>query len=109
MSVRPFNDSATLLSGTPVYLGVIVATTTKNNHDTVAPFNNTGSGLGGKTLLVQASAALNFRPVTTNAGTVTTANGIALAAGEKMVICMGETYGWLAAVGSASLSVWELI
>lgn len=109
MSVRPFNDSTTLLNGTPVYLGVIASTTTKNNHDTAVPFSNTGNGLGGKTLLIQASAACNIRPVTTNAGTVTTANGIALAAGEKMLICMGETYGWLASVGAANLSVWELI
>jgi len=109
MSVRPFNDAATLLNGTPVYLGVIAATTTKNNHDTAVPFNDTGTGLGGKTLLIQASAACNVRPVTTNAGTVTTANGVLLATNEKMIISMGESYGWLAVVGTANLSVWELI
>jgi hypothetical protein len=109
MAIRPFNDSATLLSGTPVYLGTIAATTTKNNHDTTTAFNNTGAALGGKTLLIQADAACHMRPGTTNAVTVTTGNGIYLAALERVVICMGETYGWLAVVGAANVKVWELL
>lgn len=109
MAIRSFIDSNTALNGTPVFLGAIVATTTKNNHDTAVPFNDTGTGLGGKVLLVQASAACNILPGTSNTAAVTTANGIKLVADEKYKICMGESYGWLAVVGAATLQVWELI
>ena len=97
------------LNGTPVLLGAIVATTTINNHDTAVPFNNTGIGLGGKVLLLQASAACHIYPGTTNAATATTANGVKLAADERVIITMNSTYGWLAVVGAATVRVWELL
>lgn len=96
------------LNGTPRYLGTIAASTTKNNHDTAAPFNNTGSGLANKLLLIQCDAAAHILPGTTNATTVTTSNGVKLAADERVVVRMEEGYGWLAAVGAANCKVWEL-
>jgi hypothetical protein len=102
------------LNGTPVFLGVIVATTTKNNHDTASAFNNTGIGLGGKMLLIQSDAACFILPGTANTATATSSNGVKLAADERVVIIMDTTasYGWLAAVsvsGTANVRVWELI
>ena len=112
MSVRRFNDVTTTLNGTPVYLGVIVATTTKNNHDTAAPFNNTGEALKGKTLLIQSDAAFYLYTGTTNAATASTTNGVLVAANERIVMVMGSSYGWVAALavtGTANVRVWELI
>ncbi len=113
MPVRPFLDSSTILSGTPKYLGVIDFTgTSKTNHQATSVFNNTGAALTGKTLLLQCSAAVHILPVTTNDGTVTTATGVKLAADERVIISMGSTYGWLAAIqtsGAGNLSFWELI
>jgi hypothetical protein len=112
MTIRNNNDTATLLSGTPVYKGTIVATTTKNNHDTAAPFLNTGEALTGKVLLIQSDAAAYILPGTTNAATVTTANGVLLGAYDRVVIAMGQSYGWLAGLsvsGTANIKVWELI
>lgn len=112
MAVRPFIDSNTMLNGTPLFLGKIVATTTKNNHDTAVPFNDTGSALGGKVVLLQTDAACYVYPGTTNAATATAANGVLLAANERVVMCLGESYGWVAALavaGTANVRVWELI
>lgn len=99
------------LSGTPSYLGVIVATTTKNNHDTAAAFNNTGDALTGKCLLIQPDAACYVLPGTANSATVTTTNGLKLEANSATVIVMTESHGWLACVsvsGTTNLKVWEL-
>jgi hypothetical protein len=115
MSVRAFNDISSVLNGCPSYLGVIVATTTKNNHDTAVPFNNTGEALKGKVLLLQSDAAFYLLPGTTNAATVATSGattGVLVAANERVVMVMGSSYGWVAAVavsGTANVKVWELI
>lgn len=112
MSVRAFNDITTVLNGCPSYLGVIVATTTKNNHDTAVPFNNTGEALKGKVLLFQSDVAFYLYPGTTNAVTATTANGIYIAANVVYPLVMGSSYGWVAALsssGTANVRVWELI
>ena len=103
------NQSYEAVNGTHVFLGTIVATTTKNNHDTAVPFNNTGEALKGKVLLVQPDAACHILPGLLNTSTVTTTNGLKLAADQTYVIMMGSSYGWLAVVGSASLKVWELV
>jgi hypothetical protein len=95
--------------GTPVYLGVIAATTTKNNADTAVPFLNTGDGLAGLTLLIHASAACYILPDTSLAATVTTANGVPVAADERVIIQMTPAHKSLAAVGTANVSVWKLI
>lgn len=97
------------MAGTPVYLGTIVATTTKNNHDTATPFNNTGRGLAGKTVVLQADAACHVAYGTTNAVTVTTGNGFALAAGQSVSHRMVGDYGWIAVVGTANVKVFELV
>jgi hypothetical protein len=112
MAVRRFQDSVSQLSGTPSYLGVIVATTTKNNHDTGAPFNDTGDALSGKVIMLQPDAACYMLPGTAATTTVTTANGILVAAGERVIISMGSSYGWVACLavsGTSNVKVWELL
>lgn len=112
MSVRYSNDLTTTLNGVPTYLGVVVATTTKNNHDTAAPFNNTGEALKGRVLMMQSDAAFYFNAGITNAITATTTNGVLVAAGERVILVMGSSYGWmacLAVTGTANIKFWELV
>jgi hypothetical protein len=112
MPIRAHNDSVTLLNGSPSYLGTIVATTTKNNHDTATPFVNTGDALAGLTLLVQSDVACYVLAGTANTATVTTGNGVKLEANEKYVITMSDRQGWLAALavsGTANVKVWQLV
>ena len=100
------------LNGSPSFRGVIVATTTKNNHDTVAAFNNTGDALKGRVLLLQPDAACYVYFGSTNAATATTANGIKLAADERVLVTMTRDNGWVACVsvtGTINLRVWEMI
>jgi len=97
--------------GSPSLLGTIVATTTKNNYDTATPFNNSGDGLKGKVLLIQPDAACYILPVTSSTGTVTTSNGVKLAADEKVTIHMGQRFPGLACLsvsGTTNCKVWEL-
>src|SRR3990167_5807662 len=120
-TARSVSESIVRLSGRPVLLGTITATTTKNNHTTAVPFNNTGNALLGKTLLIQPDSACYIGCGLTNAGTVTTANGVKLAADERVILTMddidssvaaGEFYGWFASVavsGTTVLKVWELL
>lgn len=102
-------------NGTPKKLGQIIATTTKNNHDTATPFNNTGDALEGKVLLLEASAACNVNCAgTTNAVvasvTRTSADyGFAMAADERIIVAMADGYKWIAVVGSATVVVWEIV
>jgi hypothetical protein len=98
--------------GSPSYLGTIVATTTKNNHDTATPFNNTGDALKTKMLMVQPDAECYILAGTTNGATVTTGNGVYLDANEKFFITMKSGQGWLACVslaGTTNLKVWEMV
>lgn len=113
-ALRPASPAANTLklSGTPVLLGTIVATTTKNNHDTATPFNNTGDALKGKMLLIQPDTACYILPGTANTATVTTSNGIKLGAEERVILSMADDYGWLACVavsGTTNCRIWELI
>ena len=99
------------LNGSPAFLGVIVATTTKNNHDTAAPFYNTDPTLAGKILLIQPDAAGYILPGTANTSTVTTSNGVYLGPYERVILTMKSTQGYLAAVsasGTMNVKVWEL-
>ena len=114
--LRP-NDAGVLaqyLDGEPVFLGVIVASTTKNNSDTATPFSNTGNALAGKVLMIQSDAACYVYPSSTSTGTVTgtaTGNGVYLAANDARIITMRDAPRWLACVavtGTANLKVWEL-
>lgn len=113
MPVRPGpRELVTNLNGTPNYLGVIVATTTKNNHDTAVPFNDTGEALKGKVLLIQPDAVCYIYVGTVNTATATTTNGIKVGADERVIIAMGSSYGWLACVsstGTTNCRVWELL
>jgi hypothetical protein len=98
------------VNGSPQFLGKIVATTTKNNHDTATPFNNTGTAMKAWALLVQCDAAAYILAGTTNAATVTTANGVLLEANEKFELTMLPAEGWLAALavsGTANCRVWR--
>jgi hypothetical protein len=106
-AVNPFH-LALKLSGTPVFLGVIEASTTKTNHTTTTAFSNTGDALKGKVLLVQAMAECHVLPVTVNNGAVTTSTGVKMASAETRVIAMTEQHGWLAVIGTANVRVWEL-
>jgi hypothetical protein len=102
----------TQMIGTHVPLGVVTATTTKNNHDTAVPFNNTGDALKAMTLQVQCDVDAYFGVGTTNAATVTTANGVYLEAKKIYVLSMSEAYGWVAFLsvsGTATCKVWQLI
>ena len=101
-----------LINGTPVFLGLIVATTTKNNTDTATPFNTAANGLAGKALLIQSDTECFILPSASSTGTVTTANGVKVGADEKVIIIMGPTYGWLAGLavtGTSNIRVWELL
>jgi hypothetical protein len=100
------------LNGTPVRLGTIVATTTKNNYDTATPFNNSGDGLAGKVLLIQADAAGYILPGTASTSTVTTSNGVKVSADERVIITMQSNYLSLAALavsGTMNVKIWELL
>ncbi len=100
------------LNGLHSYLGVIIATTTKNNHDTAVPFNNTGDALKGKTLIIQSDAAFYLYWGALNTATATSTNGMLIGAGERAQLTMTRDAGWLAAVsvtGTANVKVWEMI
>ena len=110
MGLRNPAAMATRLVGCPTRLGVIICTTSKNNHDTATPFNNTGNALKGKLLVVQPDAACYINAVTANNGTAATTD-LKLDAGEKFYIQMGEDHGWLACIavsGTVNLQVYEL-
>jgi hypothetical protein len=100
------------VNGSITFLGTIVsAGTAINNHTTASAFNNTGDALGGKVLLLQATAALYLLPGTSNAASVTSTNGVKLGADERVIVTMSGSQGWLAQIpvsGSANLKVWEL-
>jgi hypothetical protein len=107
---RP-NNTLVAINGYPAHLGTIVATTTKNNHDTASAFSNTGAALKGMVLMVQCDAAAYVLPGTANTATVTTGNGVKLEANEKFIFIMGVEHGWLAALavsGTANCKVWRL-
>ena len=104
----------TPLNGVPAFLGVIVATTTKNNNDTAAPFNNTGEALKGKVILLSPDTAcwINFGATSAvTASTTPTAGSIFVNARERISVIMSETVGWVACVavtGTTNLQIWEL-
>jgi hypothetical protein len=103
------------INGSPSFLGVIVATTTKNNHDTAAAFNNTGDALKGKMLLLQPDTACWIRvgPLNTQTASATaTAGSIYLAARERVIVGMTRDNGFLACVavsGTTNLQVHEMV
>lgn len=100
------------LAGSPNHIGTIVATTTKNNHDTATAFSNTGDALTGKVLLLQPDAACYVKTGATNGQTVTTANGVLLEANEKFPLSMPSGHGFIAALavsGTANVKVFELV
>ncbi len=106
-------EALAVTDGTPVFLGVIAYTgSSVNNHTTGTAFNNTTDALKGKTLLIQASTVCYILPGTANDAAATTANGVKLAVDERVILRMGQSYGWLAAIrdtASGNLRVWELV
>lgn len=99
------------LYGDPVLLGTIAATTTKNNNDTAVPFSNTGNGLAGKVLLLQADAACYVITGTANTVTSSATTGVYLAALDPRIIVPKSLNGWLACFplgASVNLRVFEM-
>jgi hypothetical protein len=106
------------INGAPTFLGVIDYTgSSVTNHQASTPFNNTGSALCGKVLLLQPSTDVYILPVTTNTGTVTTSNGVLLFANERVILTMTDYFAtnatecWVAAIrstASGNLRVWAL-
>lgn len=98
------------LNGVPQLLGTIVATTTKNNHDTAAPFNDTAPALTGKTLMLQPDTECYVYFGALNTQTATTSH-VHLDPFEKIVIRMNDTLGYVACVavsGTTNLRVHEM-
>lgn len=113
-TATPFNQTPLGPSNTPV----------------TSPPSNLTNTLAGKTLLLQSSAAGLIQPAT-NASVIAnqatpslvalqtvvppvlgTAPGVSLASGERVVVVMQTTEGWLQWLpvsGSANLLVWELV
>ncbi|SRR5258706_5312386 len=121
-NARSVSEAIVKYSGSPRYLGVIDFTNvSKTNHQATTPFNNTGTALAGKILLLQPAQDVYILPVTTNAGTVSSTNGVLIMANERVILTVddldvtdiaGEFYGWLAAIRSTTsgnLRVWELV
>lgn len=102
--------------GSPQFLGVIttVGAASQNNNGTATPFSNTGDGLAGKMLMLQPDVACYILQGTTNAvaavGTATS-SAVNISAGERVILTMQRTEGWLAVVGAApvNLKCWEMV
>ena len=98
-------------------LGVLIATTSVNNHTTLTPFNNTGNGLGGKVLMIQTDASCYI-----NVGSANTVAAVASATsaslfipasyiGIPLLLTMKSGDGFLACIsvaGTTNLKVWEM-
>lgn len=110
--IRDFPTLYQTLNGSPSFLGVIAGTSSSvNNHTTGTAFRNTGEALTGKTLLLQSDATCHILPGTTNAAAATVANGVKLAADERVILTMTREEGWLAAIApstTCNVRVWEL-
>lgn len=119
---RSVTESIVKYSGSPRYLGTIDFTAaSKTNHTATTPFNNTGTALCGKILLLQPDQDVYILPTNSNTGAVTSTNGYKLLAGQAATITVddldskdeaGEFYGWLAALrvsADGNLKVWELV
>lgn len=106
------------LSGYPVYLGTVDATTTaKTNAEATTPFGSSGELLKGKVLLIQNAGSVDIRlhPVATSTGDVSNTRGagfgVAISPGERIIIRMGEAYGYMAVIttsSTANVDFWEL-
>lgn len=118
---RSVTESIVKYSGSPRFLGAISFTSTSKTNNDATAFNNTGTALCGKVLLLQTDQDVYILPVNTATGAVTSSNGIKLLAGVTVTITMddldsrdeaGEFYGWLAALrvsADGTLKVWELV
>jgi hypothetical protein len=115
----PYSNSevAAVINGTPSFLGVIVATTSKTNDSTASAFNNSGTCLGDKVLMLQSdvNCYIQFGSDNTVAAVATaTGASVQLTAGERVVLRAHPTIGkFLACIpasgGTANLKVWELL
>lgn len=91
------------------YLGVIVATTTKNNADTAAPFAINGYG---SKISIQPDTACYVRVGSSSSLTVTTANGVKVEANAlfQTSIPRAATAGYVAVLavsGTTNAKVFE--
>ena len=92
-------------------LGTITATTTKNNHDTAVPFNDTGNALSAKTVTVQCDTACYICTGTANTLAVTAANGFYLPAHGTATFTLRPENGFIACLavsGTTVLNVFEM-
>lgn len=108
------------LNSKPLYLGTIDATTTsKTNAQATTAFNTTGDLLKGKVLLIQNAGIVTIRLYAVAASTdaVTNTRGAAanfgpeIQPGERVVMAMDLSNGYLAGIATSStanIDVWEL-
>lgn len=92
-------------------LGTITATTTKNNHTTAVPFNDTGNALSAKTVTVQCDTACYIRTGAADTLTVTATNGFYLPAHGAATFTLRPENGFVAclpASGTTVLTIWEM-
>lgn len=112
MSARLLNTPALLgaLNGSPQYLGSIVTTaaTAQNNSTTAVPFTLNG----GRSYMVQANGVCYFLAQELAAGATTTANGVQVAANERVIFTTKSTEAFISIIrdsADVTVKVWEVV
>lgn len=96
-----------MLGGSPRYLGVIAASTAKNNSTTAVPFAIPAGAL----LLCQTDADVQWLGQSSSTATTTTANGVLQDVsidGPSFHVYLTGDQAYLSCVGTANVSVWVL-
>lgn len=116
MPVRPTAPVLGAWTGTPVLLGVIVATgsTATTNASTAAPFAHTGDGLRGKVLLIQPDYDVYLAFGESASVSVTATTGVYMLLEDRLVVSMSARHGWIGAIPydpaeTANVRVFELV
>jgi hypothetical protein len=95
------------LNGSPTYVGTISSSGAHADNADGTPFDMPQ----GAVVMLVADAAGYFAPLTSAAGTVTTANGVPLAASSPFYFRVRESkafLGWISATGTAALRVFRM-
>jgi hypothetical protein len=103
---RSVTESIVKQSGSPRFLGTIVATAATSNVTTSSPFASTGTHLLSKILLIQSDS--NCYLLATQQGqeaSVSATNGVQIFAGERVELCMDDQD---TDVVNATESLWNL-
>ncbi len=93
--------------GSPEYLGIIEATTAKNNSDTTTPFVIPE----GAMLLCATSADVQWLGQSTATAATTTTDGVLQDISEdgtKWIVFLKPGQAYLSCVGAANVKVWTL-